>query len=252
MNFHPLSNIFPLMEGREFEELKSDIKEHGLREAVVAHDGMILDGRNRYRACHELGIEPETKDFTGNDPAAFVVSLNLYRRHLNESQRAMVAAKLATLPKGTNQHAQICAPTQERAAELLNVSRRTVQSAREVLRNGTPELVLAVEQGRAAVSTVALELRSPVGDDHDESQRHEAHHRIKIRKLDQRRIVRQTVATAVATAATFESVFAGDLQGLFEADELDEMESSLTVSIRQLNKLLFKLRKATTVEAVTA
>jgi hypothetical protein len=52
---------------------------------------------------------------------AFVVSLNLHRRHLDESQRAMVAAKIATLPKGTPQHAQIYASSQEEAAGLLSI-----------------------------------------------------------------------------------------------------------------------------------
>jgi hypothetical protein len=52
---------------------------------------------------------------------------------LDESQRGMVADKLATLKRGDNQHAQICATSQAKAAELLNVSRRTVQHAREVL-----------------------------------------------------------------------------------------------------------------------
>lgn len=51
-----------------------------------------------------------------------MASLNLHRRHLSESQRAMVAAKLAALPVGANQHRSIDLPTQAQAAEMLNVS----------------------------------------------------------------------------------------------------------------------------------
>ena len=70
----------------------------------------------------------------------FVVSLNLRRRHMNESQRAMVAAKLATLPKGANQHTPIGGPTQSEAAAMLNVSERAVQRASAVRDHGVPEL----------------------------------------------------------------------------------------------------------------
>ena len=91
---------------------------------------------------------------------AFVVSLNLHRRHLDESQRAMVAGKLATLRDGQRaaRAASIDAPsvTQTQAAELLNVSRKSVQRAREVLDHGTPELVAAVERGEVSVSAAAV------------------------------------------------------------------------------------------------
>lgn len=115
----------------------------------------VIDGRHRARACEELGIDPETEVYEGDDLVAFVVSLNLHRRHLDESQRAMVAGRLATLPKGANQHASIEAPTQTQAAELLNVSRPSVQRAREVIEHGAPELVQAVEQGMVSVSAAA-------------------------------------------------------------------------------------------------
>jgi hypothetical protein len=93
---------------------------------------------------------------SSNRSAAYVVSLNLRRRHLDESQRALVAARLATLPRGANQHASIGAPSQERAAGLLNVSRSGVQRAREILDEGAPEPIEAVERGRISVSAGAI------------------------------------------------------------------------------------------------
>ena len=100
--FHDVANIFPMMQGEEFDALKADIAAHGLREAIWLHpDGRIIDGRNRYLACCELGMEPECRTWDGaGSLVAFVVSLNLHRRHLTESQRAMIAAKLATMGEG--------------------------------------------------------------------------------------------------------------------------------------------------------
>lgn len=153
LEFHPLADIFPLVEGQEFAELVADIREHGLREPIVVHEDRILDGRNRYRACSAAGVEPTFTVYTGDDAVAYVISLNLRRRHLSESQRAMVAAKLATLKLGDNQHSE--GLPIGRSSELLNVGERTVARAREVQEHGTPELVHAVEQGVVSVSAAA-------------------------------------------------------------------------------------------------
>lgn len=158
MNFHPLSELFPLMQGREFDELVADVKANGLREPIWTYDGQILDGRNRWRACEaaEVAHRP-MREYEGDDPVSFVVSLNLHRRHLDESQRARVADKLASLPLGANQYTKGSAnlPTQKEAAELLNVSERSVRSAREVRTNGVPELGEAVDCGVVSVSAAA-------------------------------------------------------------------------------------------------
>lgn len=159
MNFHPLADLFPLIQGREFHELVADIKANGLREPVWLYDNQILDGRNRWLACGELGIDPPTRDYEGDDPLGFVVSLNLHRRHLDESQRAMVAGKIANLAHGgdrvSEQVASLQVATQAKAAELLNVSPRSVASARKVIDDGTPELGAAVAQGKVSVSAAA-------------------------------------------------------------------------------------------------
>ncbi|MGJ4893745.1 MT-A70 family methyltransferase [Bradyrhizobium oligotrophicum] len=174
---HPFANLFPMLSEAELAELASDIAANGQAETVKLHKGMILDGRNRYAACALKRLGVSTEIFEGDDRAAlnWVISKNLKRRHLNESQRAMVAAKLATLRLGDNQHSlrrsaqgapDLLAPvapppaarvdiSQSEAAATLNVSRRLVQSAEKVRDEAVPEIIAAVEAGTVAVSAAA-------------------------------------------------------------------------------------------------
>jgi len=154
--FHPLADIFPLMEGADFDALVASIKAQGLEEHITVLDDMILDGRNRARACEAAGVEPLYKPFLGDDPLAFVIAKNLTRRHLDESQRAMVAARIATLGHGQRQTGKLAGvPTQTEAAAMMNVSERSVRSAHKVIDSGTPELAKAVDAGGVKVSAAA-------------------------------------------------------------------------------------------------
>jgi ParB-like chromosome segregation protein Spo0J len=62
ISFHPLAEVFPLIEGDDFDELVRDIREHGLREPIVLLGKQILDGRNRYRACVAAGLISDSLD----------------------------------------------------------------------------------------------------------------------------------------------------------------------------------------------
>ena len=156
MEFHEIANAFPMMPESELQALADDIAANGLREMIVEYEGKILDGRNRFVACGRANVDPTFKPYRGDDPLSFVVSKNLHRRHLDTSQRAMVAAKIATLKDGQRQVGQLAdVPSQDQAASMLKVGERSVRRAREVLDEGSSELIEAVEQGTIAVSAAA-------------------------------------------------------------------------------------------------
>jgi hypothetical protein len=164
---HPLATIFPLVEGPPLWELSNDIKENGQQEPIWLLDDQVLDGRRRQLACVRAEVEPKYKQWKGKDPLAFVVSKNLHRRHLGEADRAIIAAKIATmkktdtLKKGQNPNDSSDPPfggsgiSQEKAAKLMNVSTKAVERAAAVEKNGTPELKEALSQGTVSLADAA-------------------------------------------------------------------------------------------------
>ena len=179
LKFHPVAEIFPLVEGEEFDQLVADIKEHGLLEPIWLHtDGSIIDGRNRYRACLEADVEYKTRQWDGSGSlVGFVVSMNLKRRHLTASQRAMLhedilplleaearARQQASRAKPGEQVGQARAfvPTPDRgradakAADVLKVSRRYVTDAKK-LRKEHPALADEVRAGKKTITAARRE-----------------------------------------------------------------------------------------------
>jgi N6-adenosine-specific RNA methylase IME4 len=177
MKDHPIANIFPLLPEQELEGLASDIEKRGLLEPIVIHEDMILDGRNRYRACVKAGVTPHFRTYGGDDALADVVSWNLVRRHLNESQRSMVAAKLLPLYEAQAKERQVeqakrnqpqsqkvanlppieKSKARDKAAAAVKVSGRSVQDAKAILRDA-PEQVKAIESGAKTIHEVKREI----------------------------------------------------------------------------------------------
>jgi len=92
LEFHEAANIFPL-DDEHLDALAADIKKNGQQIAIEIMDGKILDGRRRTMACRIAGVDPVTREVKPVDPVAYVLSLNLHRRHLTPSQASMCAAR---------------------------------------------------------------------------------------------------------------------------------------------------------------
>jgi len=158
---------------------------------------MILDGRNRYRACVELGIEPITRDHEG-DPWAFSWSMNGARRDIEDQtvralcfkryedgsakwanriakiaeegnrkkseaakeQPRTADGKMATKPLGDHRDppaAKIYLPREARAAEA-KVSPATMARADQIAKR--PDLERKVVDGEMKPAEALREIRS--------------------------------------------------------------------------------------------
>ena len=181
MDYHPISTIFPLMEGEALDKLTQDIAENGLREPIVLLDGKILDGRNRYLACQKAAIKPEFTTYCGDSPLRYVLSLNLRRRHLTSSELSTVAVEAlpwleeearkrqeATRAKpgekiGSNVPATLPGPykgeSRDQVAALVGgTSGRQVSSAKAI-KAKSPELYKEVQTGKLSIQQAERELR---------------------------------------------------------------------------------------------
>jgi ParB-like chromosome segregation protein Spo0J len=132
---HPYANLMPMMSEEErARQLAADIRRNGLQVRIDLFEGMILDGRNRYRALKSLGITPAEehfKLFTGTkaEAEAYVISTNLHRRQLNNKQKQEFAqAMIAKYPSESDRA----------IARLTSLSKNTIAAAREAM-NNSPE-----------------------------------------------------------------------------------------------------------------
>lgn len=166
MNWHPYAKLFPMLPDEQIELLADDIRANGQRNPIIVdtHE-RIIDGRNRSAACLLAGKTPIVEVFAGNDRQilTLVCSLNIHRRHLSDSQRELIAAEIANMPA----HVTAARPgkchdapsgassavTQDEAAGLMNVKKRSVQRAAKVIASAVPEIQEDVRSGKVKVAT---------------------------------------------------------------------------------------------------
>lgn len=153
---HHLAAIFGERSAGDQEAIDRSVAASGQAVPILRHDGRVLDGRSLLRACISAGVEPRFEDLPEDaDPLEVLLAANLDRRHLTRSQRAMAAARVATLGPGRPEKGQRCTFTTEEAAKRFHISARLVKSARAVLARQSPALTGIVERGFVSVSRAA-------------------------------------------------------------------------------------------------
>ena len=163
MKVHPVAELFPMLSDAELQALADDIKKNGQQQSCITQNGLLLDGRNRMAACKLAGVTATVRELAGDrDATQFIISANIHRRHLTESQRAMVAARLANLGDGIRKDRSANLPTsavtQPEAAKLLNVSERSLRDAKLIQRED-PELAKDIDSGKLNINAAKREVK---------------------------------------------------------------------------------------------
>lgn len=175
MNPHPAADLFPMMPEDELRALADDIAANGLNQPIVTHNGKILDGRNRFKACQLAMVQPETIEWEdpGCGPVAWVVSQNIQRRHLTASQRAALAVDLlpeleaeAKERQGSRSDLNFVekvpqsneARSRDRAAELVQVNERYVSDAKRIA-SKRPDLFNKMKDGGVSIREAIGQVR---------------------------------------------------------------------------------------------
>lgn len=267
LELHPLCTLFPRLVGAEFDALVEDISANGLQQPITVHDGMVLDGGNRYAACLAAGIEPVLRDFDGADAVAFVLSANLHRRHLSPGQQAAIVASAQdwamaqTVGKpAARQSGNVAglATIADRAAQS-GASERTQRMADKVAKadpalakqvaHGIVSLPKAVEQitgkpvNRSAPSAPAVAGESPVIDELREQvailaeENDRLNERLAVEAMDASEEERTAAAELIAGLRHQVAVLSAEL------DAVKNTRNSLMVENRELKVTVQSLQR---------
>jgi ParB-like chromosome segregation protein Spo0J len=99
MSVPPPYQAFPDLSKADYRALKADIRQHGIKVAIVVDEnGQVLDGHQRLRACEDLGMADYpthvVSGLTEAEKVAYGLSLNLLRRQIGPMQWGLAFIKL--------------------------------------------------------------------------------------------------------------------------------------------------------------
>jgi hypothetical protein len=181
IKIHPTAMVFPTLEAKEMKELKDDIAANGIRVPLLFNkdETVLIDGRNRWYVSQDLGI-PKTKlpieHFKGSDDeiAGVIISRNLFRRHLNDKQRATLVVKLLAPAMEKEAKARQSGAfkkdgkvekvekgrTVQKLADTAKVSRHVIEQAQKVRKTGGDAALDDIIAGKTKLAKAAKSAKS--------------------------------------------------------------------------------------------
>jgi ParB-like chromosome segregation protein Spo0J len=136
---HPAADVFPLLQGDDFDHLVESIVKNGVQHPIVVwrgHDGdVLIDGRNRLRAAeearrlgHDVAIPvTEWKD-DGRNVAEWIWDTNARRRQMTEDGIALASAAIAPLIAKENEARQAATKFDSEKASKAAKARHAVDT----------------------------------------------------------------------------------------------------------------------------
>jgi hypothetical protein len=154
--FHAL---LPALTPDEYNGLQEQILADGCTDPIIVWGNIVIDGMNRYEICreHKKGFRVVNIQMADREAVkAWIIKHQLGRRNLTPSQRSMLAAGMVTAKEGRpNNSAPVQSITVQQAAKAADVSPRSVETAKAVIKHGTPALAKAVRDGKVSVAAAA-------------------------------------------------------------------------------------------------
>lgn len=266
LEVHPLAAIFPMLPDDELAELAADIKEHGLLHPIVIgeYEGkeVIVDGRNRFKACELAGVKPEFETLNGEDVIAFILSANVHRRSLTAGQRAMAKAfvypetterggrgkkKTLPVPEGFSpqrlsearlilRHSRVLAEAVIAGSKTLDAAVtevRTEQNAADAIE----EKMVRLQREASDLAALVTEGRMNVADAFAAFQ--DRKKRIREAIEDGRKAAQQRLTEFVAAVAMIDSA----LEYTNEIDLDDELVETVNQAARKLAEIAERLHR---------
>ena len=180
--------LLPRMSEEEFAELKASIQTEGQHYPIIVNEDLeVLDGHHRFRACIELGLEPDFEVRKFDDKLLekkFVIEANLRRRHLNNFQLVELAVPLLEIEKALAKKRQSrggkngrdlqlglasddtqAEPMEKaKAAEIVakkaGVSTRTFERGKKIIEKASEDEKQKLREGKVSIAKVYQEIVS--------------------------------------------------------------------------------------------